>query len=76
MLRAAQVANASGVMMAALAQLAEQAATQKPSAEPHQLRPLPFLIYLADGDTVTLPPPPYPKLPRRSAATAPGASNN
>ena len=46
--------------MAALAQLAEQVASSKNgSAEPHLLRPLPFLIYLADGDTVrgpSLPP--------------------
>jgi len=47
-----KVTSASDVMMAALAQLTEQAATLKNgSAEPHQLRPLPFLIYLADGDT-------------------------
>jgi len=31
--------------------LTSKAATQKPKAEPNQLRPLPFLIYLADGDT-------------------------
>jgi len=45
-------------MMAALAQLAEQVATFKNgSADPHLLRPLPFLIYLADGDTVRSPSP-------------------
>lgn len=47
-----KVASTSDVMMAALAQLAEQVATFKNgSADPHLLRPLPFLIYLADGDT-------------------------
>jgi len=46
-----KVTKAEGVMVAALNKLAEEAATQKPKAEPNQLRPLPFLIYLADGDT-------------------------
>ena len=63
--------------MAALAQLAEQVASSKNgSAEPHLLRPLPFLIYLADGDTVRGPlPPPVPPspLPRRPLA-APSAA--
>lgn len=72
-----QVASTSDVMMAALAQLAEQAATSKNgSAEPHLLRPLPYLIYLADGDTVRGPsPPPVPPspLPRRPLA-APSAA--
>eukprot|EP00964_Phaeocystis_antarctica_P048457 scaffold28058_cov63-Phaeocystis_antarctica.AAC.1 len=58
--------------MAALAQLAEQVASSKNgSAEPHLLRPLPFLIYLADGDTVRGPsPPPSPlrAAPRLSLA--------
>lgn len=80
-----QVASTSDVMMAALAQLAEQVATFKNgSADPHLLRPLPFLIYLADGDTVRSPSPtpsplaaplaslavPLP-LPRRPAAAHP-----
>lgn len=43
--------GASVVLMAALTQLTEEAATQKPKAEATQLRPLPFLLYLADGDT-------------------------
>ena len=63
-----QVESTSKVMMAALAELAEKAAAFKNgSAEPHVLRPLPFLIYFADQDAVRGPsPPPCPL--RRSPA--------
>lgn len=48
---AAQVRDSGKVLLAALNKLAEEAATVKPKPEPPQLRPLPFLIYMADGDT-------------------------
>ena len=54
-----QVESTSKVMMAALAELAEKAtAFKNGSAEPHVLRPLPFLIYFADQDAVRGPSPP------------------
>lgn len=46
-----KVRDSGKVMLAALNKLAEEAATAKPKPEPPQLRPLPFLIYMADGDT-------------------------
>lgn len=47
---AAQVRDSPKVMLAALNKLAEEAATAKPKPDASQLRPLPFLIYFADGD--------------------------
>jgi len=69
-----QVESTSSVMMAALAELAEQAAAFKNgSAEPHVLRPLPFLIYFADRDTVRGPSPPPCPLRRSLASPSPPA---
>ena len=66
-----QVESTSKVMMAALAELTEKAAALKNgSAEPHVLRPLPFLIYLADqeGPPAVRGPSPPPCPLRRSPA--------
>ena len=60
-----QANGASVVLMAALTQLTEEAATQKPKAEATQLRPLPFLLYLADGDTARRAPRPLRAAPAR-----------
>ena len=45
------MSDAPKVLLAAVNKLAEEAATAKPKPGPPQLRPLPFLIYMADGDT-------------------------
>ena len=67
-----QVESTSKVMMAALAELAEKAAAFKNgSAEPHVLRPLPFLIYFADQDAVRGPSPPPCPLRRSPASPLP-----
>ena len=70
-----QANGASVVLMAALTQLTEEAATQKPKAEATQLRPLPFLLYLADGDTARRAPRPLraAPAPRRARAAPPFA---